>query len=665
MNDADDTLNDTQVDADGDESSINTDPTQINTFGAYKWECVAVNLDDFKTFTASIAKSKDPNERNLKTKIEEDMIPELEAVEERRQRKMEAKLREIQMQEKMQGAKRSGRLAAKQEREREEAEAAEAERQRQILLKAARRDEERQQQLDDDRRSRMLTREQRIKEREYKRILMEEQLAKDAEEQERVEQEGARGSRLLKERIEKNKKELEELDEDEWTFDCSGCGRYGKNFDDGQHSIACERCNVWQHSKCLGFTKSAAERDDFQFVCDDCRRKEEEANRPKISLKFKLGQSSSPPQPRQVMHKEEPVAMEKLVSVDVPPPNPAARPAVQAPSVNGELHHVLNVPKARPTTFQPAPLQGLLPSSLGHDPRQGQQPFVHRNGGPQPNFHSSGNYAPPTDASRVPNPEARPILPGHISNAQPMQQVDAVLPPQMRPSSSHAQTPRSPSNHSQMNGNSSPIRQRIPSPMINRPTMSPTQGNPEVGRIVGLPGSSPHLPPAALATPYTNGNHNPTYANGALPQVTPNQQSFPQNPSFSASHGNYPMSGLSPTKQRISATPIPTPTLVPRKSGSFTTPSSSFNNAQNVRSVSGTPIFPPAENLAPSPQQLNREPVPTPSKQSVPSPPPLGEGSSGQTPAFDSAVAQANADRNMAINEQNERQRYQQQGTVQ
>jgi DNA-directed RNA polymerase len=76
-----------------------------------------------------------------------------------------------------------------------------------------------------------MTREQRIKEREYKRILKEEELERDAAEQKRIEEGEVRGSdRNLKQRIEKTKKELEDLSaEEDWTFDCSGCGVHGKN----------------------------------------------------------------------------------------------------------------------------------------------------------------------------------------------------------------------------------------------------------------------------------------------------------------------------------------------------------------------------------------------------------------------------------------------------
>ena len=46
---------------------------------------------------------------------------------------------------------------------------------------------------------------------------------------------------------------------------------------------------MWQHSACLGVTQADAEKEDFQFVCIDCKRKEEDAKKPKIpSLKFKV-----------------------------------------------------------------------------------------------------------------------------------------------------------------------------------------------------------------------------------------------------------------------------------------------------------------------------------------------------------------------------------------
>lgn len=616
--DADETTNDVQLDGETtlDQSIADTDPEKLNTYGELRWECIAITLDEFNSFMATIAKSKDPNEKNLKAMIEGEMIPELARAEERKQAKIQARLREIQLQEKMQGAKRSGRLAAKQEREREEAEAAEEERQRQALLVEAHRAEERQHKMENERQSRMLTREQRIKERDYKRALMEEQLARDSEEERRIEEGGARGSRQLKERIERHRKELSEFSEDEWSFDCSGCGQHGKNWDDGEHSIACERCNVWQHSKCLGFSKSAAERADFHFICSDCLRKEEDANRPKISLKFKVGQSSSPPRPtssspertRQgspVKQKPEPTGL-------APADEPRRSSASGYMGPDGQWY--LAPDPAR--TTRPAPVQTLppvtQPSMPGYAMRQAHKPASYVSGTQQYDYNAYSHPNPPL----------------HPQQATPMAQQ-----PSLRPASSHSQTPAPASAHSQVNGNSSPMPHRIPSPIMNRPTMSPTQGNPDVGPIAGVPGSSPSMQPAFMVTPYTNGHH----ANGLPPQSTPNQPTFSQNSSFSASQqsATQPVSGLSPVKQRTSVSPIPQPTLVPTKSSTYTTPSSSFNAAASC-TVSGTPIFPPAENLAPSPQQLNREPVPTPSKQSPPLP--QGRFDNGATPRRDGST---------------------------
>jgi hypothetical protein len=83
----------------------------------------------------------------------------------------------------------------------------------------------------------MMTREQRLKEREVKRILHEEQLAKEQEQLAALEREGALpngekariSERQLKADMEKRKKELEGLVDEDWVFDCAVCGVYGQN----------------------------------------------------------------------------------------------------------------------------------------------------------------------------------------------------------------------------------------------------------------------------------------------------------------------------------------------------------------------------------------------------------------------------------------------------
>lgn len=129
------------------------------------------------------------------------------------------------------GAKRSSRLQAKEEKERSDREAAEAARKHEIALAEARRDQVRKQQLEEERQSRMMTREQRTKDREQKRILHQEEMDKIKEEEERMERgEGRISARNLKAEREKAQKNLATLtQDDEWVFDCSGCGVYGEN----------------------------------------------------------------------------------------------------------------------------------------------------------------------------------------------------------------------------------------------------------------------------------------------------------------------------------------------------------------------------------------------------------------------------------------------------
>lgn len=601
--------------------------TELDTYGGYKWECVAVKLDDFNEFLDSIKKTKDPNEKELRARIIEDVLPVIEAAAEKQRRKQERREKELMVMERMAGAKRSSRLADKHERERREQDEIEAARKRAADLAAAHREQEKLQDMEAERRSRMMTREQRIKDREYKRLLMEEELARDAEEQKRIEEGEKRGSeRHIRERIEKNKKELEDLEaEEDWTFDCSGCGKHGKNYDDGSHSVACERCNVWQHSKCLGVSKSAAEKDDFHFVCGDCRKREEEAKRPKIMLKFGAsGPSSSPPQ--QPLSPTMPQQTARVVSVNVPraviPPHPG-----QDLPMGGT--HTTQSPISRPSVPTP---NSHLQTSPGDAQRSGlplQQPR-------QVAIH--GPSSPPNTVHALPAPRPQPnqqILNGNgVARYPPQaQSQDNGEGGQHAAHIAHSglgmfapvqATPRPATSQAQVNG-MSPVPRRIPSPVLNPPTMSPTQGNPEVGPIAGVPGSSPSNYYPALSTPSANGSS--SRPSSQEQHLNGTQLSSPPHRSFtSQSPNSQHLSGLSPRKQRVTS-PLPPPSTVPEKqpAGSMSPPartlnSASFNtNSNNIlRSVSGTPIFPPAEKLAPSPEQMNREPMPTPSKQPSP-----------------------------------------------
>lgn len=215
--------------------AVGGDTASADTFGGYKWECIAITLPQYQEFIESIGKSKDPDEKILRQRLTEDVLPIIGKVEEEQQKKIARRQKELMNLEKLVGAKRSSRLAGKIEKEKEEQAAAEAVRKHAADLAAAHKEQERHKNMEEERHSRMMTREQRIKDREYKRLLHEEELAKMAEESKKIEAGEGRGSeRHLKAAMEKRKKELEELaQEDEWVFDCSGCGVHGKNIVSG------------------------------------------------------------------------------------------------------------------------------------------------------------------------------------------------------------------------------------------------------------------------------------------------------------------------------------------------------------------------------------------------------------------------------------------------
>ncbi|KAK5053979.1 hypothetical protein LTR84_001941 [Exophiala bonariae] len=610
---------------DGSANDVSPDPSQADTFGGYKWECLAITLKDYEGLCLSFAKSKDPNEKALKERIEEEVIPIIQNAEERHQRKMERRQRELMMMEKMVGAKRSSRLADKQDKERREAEAIENDRKQLAELAAAHREQERQEQMEQERQYRMMTREQRIKDREYKRLLKMEELERDAAEERRIAEGEIRGSdRNLKQRIEKNKKELEDLSaEEEWTFDCSRCGKYGKNYDDGAHSVACERCNVWQHSKCLGISKAAAEKADFIFVCQDCKQKEEDAKKPKVTIKFKVGTSSSPAPPSPAS------TQTRFVSVDIPKANKAGEsnqtgalnetqmqqssPPSQSinassptyPRHNGTFHHY-----SHPQTSN-SPSRPISSTS-----QQSPNSIVYRNHNsvshaalPQPLLHRPTGHT--TQSSSIPSHPSSASTPQQNGNASSRAQTISAAPSQVW----QGQTPG--------NARAAGDVARLPSPVLNRPTMSPTQGNMDVGPVAGVPQKS------SVHGRATNGHAHNLNGVTQYPLATPRANS---NIASAETPNTVPLSGLSPKKQQ---TPVAfATTLHVPKSGGLSTPLTSSQQASlntsagsgasqvQKRSVSGTLILPPIENLRPSPEQMrnmsSNEPVPTPSKQSPP-----------------------------------------------
>lgn len=266
-----------------------------------KWECVAVTLDEVRQLLSTI-QTKDENETILRDQIEGHLVPILEKQEESRQRKQLQREKELLSLEKMAHAKRSSRIAHKIEQHKVEEQTREEERKRREQEEAARKAEQKLAKMERERDSRLISRERRLKERESRRLQHEEELAQLSEDSKSLgvgAGDGASAGRMSERRIqaeiERRQQALKEIEdeEDDWMFDCV-CGVHGQ-IDDGTHSVACEQCNVWQHSKCLGITEEEAEKEDFHLVCSSCRRREqaEKEHRPRI-IKLKVNRPSLP-----------------------------------------------------------------------------------------------------------------------------------------------------------------------------------------------------------------------------------------------------------------------------------------------------------------------------------------------------------------------------------
>ncbi|SCV51381.1 related to nasopharyngeal carcinoma susceptibility protein LZ16 [Fusarium fujikuroi] len=264
-------------------------PLEDNGLAGMTWECLAVTLDDVRSVVDGFRKSRDENEKILRNQLEKHLVPILEKQEQSRQRRELQRERELANAAKMANAKRSSRIAGRVEQQRQEEQIREEERHRKEEEASKRREELAQIKMGEERDKRLVSREQRLREREARRVQHEEELAQLSEDSKNLSSNSTRLSeRRLQVEIEKNKQALKELEdaEEDWIFDCI-CGLYGQ-VDDGAHSVACERCNVWQHSQCVGLSEAAADQPEFHYICASCIRREQDVKRPRPTIKLKL-----------------------------------------------------------------------------------------------------------------------------------------------------------------------------------------------------------------------------------------------------------------------------------------------------------------------------------------------------------------------------------------
>jgi hypothetical protein len=548
--------------------------------GSMKWECIAVTLDEVREFLSALQKSKDANEKTLRDQVQDHLLPILEKQEESRKRKQLQREKELLNLEKLAHAKRSSRIANKMEQQQMEERSREDERKRREDEAARKKEEQQRLKTEHERDKRLMSREQRLREREVRRLLHEEELAQLSEDSKAASSASARMSerRRLAE-IERNKKALQELEEeeDDWMFDCV-CGVYGQ-VDDGSHSVACERCNTWQHSKCLGIDESEADQEDFHFVCSSCRRREETESDPSartIKIKVHRHQDAGPMHGKEVHEEGKTVpqqpAGQLVVELQSRPSSellqgsetsrPIPHPNLTAPSAAHSVPLAISNPLGPPMGSSSAK-DGLVqqsPASQGNNPFSSPHPSLLPPGRPlvKSGTHSltSGNPTPlPTGGDDA--------TPGLVAKSAVLSDALSTLAGSGSGGSSPSKQPR-----------------RTPSPPTKTFPCAPAASN----------GPAPSLAPENISSMTSSPSM-------ALPHLTPAQSRDAR--SDHAASGSSPLppssGGLSPTKH---SPPRP---VNGHSNGAVMTP-----QVGGVQLPSA--VFPPVAALSPSPRQQNLTP---------------------------------------------------------
>ncbi|KAH3952561.1 hypothetical protein HBI56_143110 [Parastagonospora nodorum] len=589
-------------------------------FGGMKWECVCVTLEDYQEYMSSIRKSRDPNEKTLYKRLEEDVLPVMQGLAEEQAKKQARKMKELENMQKLAMAKRSSRISSRLEKQKEQEEIEEAERRREEEVAMAKAEQEKQKKLEEAHDSRRMTREQRLRERETAKVLKEEELRKLKENEQKLATNAARLSeRHLKAMMKQHESDLKRLNEEEdWFFDCEKCGTYGSNLNDNTPQISCEKCNVWQHVKCHDITEDQVENTNFQFVCGTCKRKEEEAGQPKLPpLKFRLTSNSpSSHNEAQTNGAQPPTPTRSAPRLSaVPhlprPSNPPVQPWVDGPSLSprGQALGPPGIHRSEAAYGSPyngdingssSPVRGR-PASSGLP----MASFSRANGNPRsspPPFNLPQVPSSPTKSQHVPSSPTKsqhiPSSPTKSHHSSPMKSFHMPQPHQ-NGSSFGLSNPFSSSAHAPI-----PYAQSF-----NRPDSS-----------AGLAGSPVKHSPANSPR-HTNGlpiHYNFNSPHSSFPPSSVNRPSF--SPTKHSSPAPLPaqMSSPAPAPVRIA----PSPSQMPAQVLPDPIPAPSKHDAMRPVSsheMSEKSVFPPSQSLSPqrTPQILSppvKKASPTPDK---------------------------------------------------
>lgn len=556
----------------GDEASDAGTPTEPEDdgLGGMKWECVAITLDEVREFLSSIQKSKDPNEKVLYSQIQEHLVPILEKQEESRKRKQLQREKELLNLERMAHAKRSSRIASKLEHQKMEERAREEEKKRREEEAARRREELKRLKMERERDYRLMSREQRLREREVRRLRHEEELAQLSEDSKAASTGSARMSeRRRQAEIERNKKALQELEEeeDDWIFDCV-CGVYGQ-VDDGTHSVACERCNTWQHSKCLGIKEEEADQDDFHFICSSCRRRElgEDEARPRI-IKLKVNRPGQP----------------ASLSQQGGPESSAARNPQSRSQLVVEL-------ESRPPPALPDGADRSRPPPSGGPGADIPAKSAQQDTMPNPTVEGGGDSATAPESSPIQSSQGtnNPFSSPHPSLLPPTRPPVNLSAPNLYDDRHAALAEEKAAQNDHVSALAASGSGSSPSKQPHRPPSPPTKTSQSV--------PTPADGPAASGSPSAgNLNGAASYPSSiALPQLTPNPSREGTTTTLPPASG-----GLSPTKQ---SPPVPPQHHHHHQANGSAAASSTPMTAGHHHHPPAASVFPPVAALSPSPRQ--------------------------------------------------------------
>lgn len=355
--------------------------------------------------------------------------------------------------------------------------------------------------------------------------------------------------------------------------------------------MACERCNVWQHSACLGISQADAEKDDFHFICQDCQRREEDAKKPKIpSLKFRIGASTSPPdqKPKVIIPPPTDIQQRSLDNGEAQRPSlthlkssdrleqqsHVRSTGLSQPFPNG-IHfsmmngvdpathqssrmHQSSEPSANGLSKSPHPSKATSSANSTSCPQQRppnesfQPPPFMTNGHHYLNEHipPTGHYQPYSNNYISPQPNNRPLPRDQHSPPQPGWSARYIPPP----AQSHTQSP-----NGQLSANQSTFTDA--SKALNSPSSHRLDSAQGLGNSISTKIGDASLPPPQYRTP-----------SSSFDAKAPSLSASPQVNGF-ATHNSAAAQPIGPPSQSPIKQPSPSTTLPPHPP---TVPSSPF-----------------------------------------------------------------------------------------